>query len=289
MTTTTKLDFPALFGPGKRDYFLVTDTDGFANLAKSVPDKTGNDRDWLGGMDYREACNAAWTGYQAGVAESDAYLSRFEDMEFGSRRWSTIDAVSGGAPNIGAYLAGSPLSMRRRTRQITEGAPLTIFCDVVSSAIVDAKDLKKRGAAVLALARMLGTARPVTVYMVGATKPRNHSETAFCMVRLDNPLDLSRAAFMLAHPAAARGLLYNLCYRAIAPYANGERGQWAYDDVEKYRKNGARLYAKAINADPLDCLFMPPVFANDEAIDNPEKWLRATLTQYGGAPVQSAA
>jgi len=281
----TRIALPAANGvAGRRDHFMVCDTDGFAAVARTCPGQ--RDRSWMGGMDWDEACRAAHDGHPEGVRASEAFLSEFSDMDFNSRRWLTIDSVAGGAPNLGAYLAGSPVSMRRRQKIATETAPLTILCDMVSSGGIDAHQLKMRGAAVLALVRMLTAVRPVVVYGVGGLSAlQNTGESAFAMIRMDDPLDLSRAAFFLAHPAAQRGLLYQAIHHKVAALPCG--GSWPYGNVDKYREHGAKLYAAAVGADPADCLFLPPVFMKDELLTQPVKWLRDMLARYGGTPTHA--
>lgn len=285
----TRSRFPAATGKaGHFDHFMMADTDGFAGLARECP--ANNDRNWLGGMNYREACDAAYAGHPRGVADSEAFMSKFEDMNLNSRRWKTLDAVAGGAPNVGAYLAGSPVAMRRRDRQVAQGAPLTIFCDMVSSGGIEAVHLKKRGAAVLALVRILSAARPVSLYGVGGLGCVTGTEdSAFCMIRLETPIDVSRAAFFLSRPAAQRGLLYRVVHHKVVADGRYCDGHWPYRNVDTYRTHGAKLYSGAIGADPLDCLFLPPVFLSDDTITNPVKWIKDMLAQYGGAPTEAAA
>lgn len=273
------------------DAMAVADTDGFSEVAKTVPLFSGSSEgEWMGGMSYKEACHAAYAGDPAGVAASDKLMSEFEALAPVSRRWRTIDTVAGGAPNIGAYLAGSPLAMRRRQRELDQGAPLTIFVDAVSSAGIEAKDLKKRGAAVLALVRVLGAVRPVTVYMVAGGGSFGDGPAAFVMVRMDNPLDLSRAAFFLGHPGAGRGLAYSIMGKAVDPKRAGiYTGSWAWGNNKKYVQHAPAIYANAIGANVDECLYLSPPHLSDPAIENPSKWVLDMLAKHGGAPMANAA
>lgn len=242
-------------------------------------------RAWSGNMGGREMLKSARNGHQDSVALSEQYLDKFEELSFQARKHNTIDAVAGGAPNVGAYLAGSPLSMRRRQRVMNDFAPLTVFCDVVSSASISAEYLKKRGAAALALVRMLSATRPVTLYVVGAmgsfNRYRQYSDNGFVMVKMPETIDIARMAFMMAHPAAARGMLYKVC-----ELTNREvRGNWAFGNVNTYRSRGLRLYAEAVNANVDDCLYIPPPFSNEEDVVV-ERWLKDMLAKYGATAAQ---
>ena len=164
---------------------------------------------------------------------------------------------------------------------------MTVFCDIVSSGGIGAKQLQKRGAAVLALVRALSVNRPVTVYAVAGMKDSRAYGSAFVMVNIPQPLDLARAAFMLAHPASARQLAYACGPRLHRHDANGSL-HWAWSDCDKYRRVGCKLYADAIGADAGDCLFVPPPHMNDAVLDNPSKWLADMMKKYGGALEEAA-
>jgi hypothetical protein len=242
---------------------------------------------WSGNMDGWDMVKAARNGHDPSVALSEQYLDKFEELSFQARKHNTVDAVAGGAPNVGAYLAGSPLSMRRRQRMMNDFAPLTVFCDVVSSASISPEYLKKRGAAALALVRMLSATRPVTLYVVGGMgayswrRYASASSNGFVMVKMPETIDIARMAFMMAHPAAMRGMLYKVCC-LVNPEV---RGHWAFSNVDTYRSRGLRLYAEAVNANVDDCLYIPPPFHNEETAVV-EQWLKDMLAKYGAASVE---
>lgn len=278
---------PAFKKPGASDIITVTDMAGFAELARLSLDhaKDGHSHEWSLGVLAPEAADKVRDGDLSGVAASDAFLTKLEDISPVSRRWANVASVAGGAPNVGAFLAGSPMAMRRRVRLLNESAPLTILVDCTSSGGISSKKLVKRGAAVLALVRLLSGLRPVSLYAVCALTPsgKTGNKATAIAVRIDStPLDLARAAFVIGHPAAARQSMYSICKRAVD--AKGAVFlMWAHNDVDTYRENGAAFFARAIpGMDPAQTLFMPPVFLHDEAIDNPEKWLRDHLNKYGG-------
>ena len=254
----------------------VIDTiDAFAEYYSGYTGRDRWDYSWMGGLTRSQAILAARNGHQPSVASSDEYMGKFEELAFQARKWTTVDAVAGGAPNVGAYLAGSPVSMRRRQRVMNDFAPLTIFLDVVSSGGISAEYLKKRGAAVLALVRMLGATRPVQLYAVGGLGGRRNG---YIMVKMPEVADLGRSAFMMAHPAAARGMLYACAHRV----EEGVKGSWAFHSVEAYRHNGLKIYAEAIGAPEADCLYVPPPYLGEQDLV-PEKWLPEMLAKYGAA------
>ena len=267
------------------DRAAVTDLAGFAAWIKALPETRHTrelDREWCGGMTFAEARTAIDTGDMAGVAASDRLLEQFEKDLHPSAAWRTFSVVAGGAPNVGAFLAGSPVAMRQRRRVVDAAAPLTVFVDTVSSGGISAGDLKKRGAAILALVRALSGVRPVTVYAVAAMQ-QHGCANSWIMVRLDQPLDLARAAFALAHPAFARGLAYEAGPRLVGKEATGNL-HWAFTDVAKYRRVARDTFAGIVGATPEDCLFLAPPHSHDASITDGAAWVKDMLAQHGGAP-----
>lgn len=266
------------------DRFLIG---SYADLVARAGELSGSYRlraqdrcsdEWAGGLGYEATLRVARDGDPSLVAASDALLSRYEDMAPASRRVRTVASVCGGAPNVGAYLAGSPVSMRRRQAMLDDAGPLTLVVDVASSAGITTEQLMRRGSAVLALARVLQSARPVSVY-VGVSLCARSDRSKACHVygKLDDPLDLSRAAWALSSPGFPRGLLY----------ATGEevlRGSgtvsWPYDSAARLM----RLHAHEILSRVLsgtEILFVGAAFLDDQNVKNPEQWLADMLAEYG--------
>jgi len=126
-------------------------------------------------------------------------------------------------------------------------------------------------------ALLLATIKAVGIIQPPVVVPETDGGNGFVMVKMPTE-DISRTAFCLAHPAAARGLLYSMC-RVVEPRV---QGHWAFEDVELYRKRGLDIYAKAVGASEADCLYMPPIFYGEQKLE-PEKWLPEMLAKYGAA------
>ncbi len=267
-------------------YDSVSDfADGFAALPENSHYANRGDGDgWAGGLDRKTATDKLRHGDLEGVAASDKLMGKLEDsVSFDATRFHTVDAMAGGVPNVPAMLAGQPMHMRQRRRTADELAPLTICVDTTSSGGVSAKSLRKRGAALLALARLLAARRPVTIWIVNAMKPSNHNghDTTGSAFLLDTaPLDLARAAHCMTNVSVSRQCAYAIGEKLADVNGCGFL-QWPNGDVDKYRKAGAAFWGEALGAE--DVLFMPPVFLNDPAIENPTKWLKEMLAKYGRA------
>jgi hypothetical protein len=181
-------------------------------VAAAACDHWTEDNGEFHGATARETLERAQRGDLERVALSDAMLARLEDaIGFEARRWRTVDSVAGGAPNVAAFLAGSPMSMRRRVRMLDAAAPLTIAIEVGVSASVDAASIARRGAAALALARIAAGQRPVTLWAYSAAQNANGKNAAYA-VRIETaPLDTSRAAWILCAPESCRRASFATC------------------------------------------------------------------------------
>lgn len=282
-----RYDLPALDGYSGKDVITVFDgSTAFANAVNALPaGRHDNGGSWEGGKHIKETARLCIDGDLSRVPPSDAFLSKMENLvRYAAPMFKNIDAMTGGVPNVPAFLAGQPMNMRRRQRVASEQAPLNIFVDIVSSGGIDTPHLEKRGAAILALVRLLSAQRPVNLYLVAAGSPgANGVQSSACAFRIDTaPLDLARAAHCLVHAGVARQGAYGV----IAHQVNKSAGflGWAYSNVDFYRANGARYWQRVLPVD--DALFVPPPFLSDACIDNPEQWLRDMLARYGNMPTE---
>jgi len=279
-----------------KDQFLIGDmaqtTARFATLPTDHHSRSqctaGND--WTGGMAYDDSLRRVHEGCTAAAAKSDAYLSKFEARDFVSRKFVTVAAVAGGLPCVPAMLAGHPLAMRQRRRQMTDSAPLAIIVDVASSGSIRAPQLEKRGGAITALVRLLSAVRPVSLYIgcsvtLGGTYDATH---VFC--RMDTaPIDLARTAHMLTHASVARAMFYGIAYERAGAGKHGNRLHWPYAaDPEVIRAHAHAILSRAI-PEATESLYIGAAFERDECIDKPQQWLQTMLERHGGQPVTEAA
>ena len=266
-----------------KDTFLIGDLPTFADRADKVPPSFSTRQDcggaWTGGMSYNKAVTFTRSGDLSGVPASDAYLAKFETMAPMRGAWATINDVTGAYPDVGAYLAGHPLAMRRRTRIAKETAPLTVAVDLVSSGGIDSKMLVKRGALILALVRALSITRPVELWVGGSATPASMKGAWHVWLKLDTaPLDLARAAHVMTSPAVSRGMIY-----ATIEHEAGSSGgslHWPYRDHSWSRANMRPVLSRAFGQ--ADMLTIAAPHSGDELIDKPEAWFERMLAEYGG-------
>jgi hypothetical protein len=279
-----------------KDMFLIGDMSQTAARFAAVPETHASRRncsagnDWTGSMAWDDSLRRVHEGCNAAAAKSDAYLSKLEARDFVSRKFVTVASVAGGLPCVPAMLAGHPLAMRQRRRQMTDSAPLAIIVDVASSGSVKASELEKRGGAITALVRLLSAVRPVSLYIgcsvtLGGTKDATH---VFC--RMDtSPIDLARTAHMLTHASVARGMFYALCYERGGAQGDERSLKWPYAEGPKLIRAHAHAILSRAIPEATESLYIGAAFETDECIDQPEKWLQTMLERHGGQPVTEAA
>lgn len=268
-----------------QDHFLIGDLPSFADRADRVPvdfstRKECGGSSWTGRMPYDGAVQYTRSGNLSGVAASDAYLAKFEALAPMRSAWERRSDVIGTTLDMGAYMADRPMHMRRRVRTMAETAPLTVAVDLVSSAGVNAKDLQKRGALILALVRSLSITRPVELWVGGSALPYSKRGAWHVYFKIDTtPLDLARTAHVMTCPAVSRGMIY-----AIISHEAGSTGgdlQWPYSDHTWSRANMRPVLSRAFGQD--DMLTIAAPHAGDELVNEPEAWFERMLAQYGGA------
>jgi hypothetical protein len=271
--------------PKAIENFVVCDLPGFAVFADRLPaNKRGGSEQWWGGMTYDQSLLAVRQGNLSGVAASDALLREMEALIPVSCSWRSFDTVVGACPNVPQYLAGNPYNMRLKRRSATAAAPLSIFAELVASARISTATCSRRGAAILALVRLLTNLRPVELWCVIAIGQKN-SRSSLC-VRLETaPLDLARSAHVLTHPSVFRALGYKSLESAF--YGRGWNGDWAFGDHGLHDQTAGDSYRRLLRPGS-DVLFIPPVHLHDLYLTEPAKWLRAMIARHGGVQLEAA-
>jgi hypothetical protein len=266
---------------GGTDYFAVCDLPGFAELADSIPASDSHRRasEWrTGGKRYDTSVEQVRSGDLSGVAASEALLDKLETESLVSPVWRNRLDVVGGSPCVPAFLAGHPLNMRRRERVLNEQGPLSVIVSLTLSAGIDTETMRKRGATLLALVRLLSVSRPVelwTAVCLGGSRHGTH-----VLTRLDTaPLDLARAAHMLTCPSVTRGLGYAICNSLR------DGGSWPHGDFAAYQRTARELYTSATGTAG-EVLYVGAAHLADPLVNKPVEWIKETLAQYGGAAVE---
>lgn len=263
------------------DLWVMVDPEGLRAEARRIPsDRFERASGWNGHVGTAEAITRTQTGDEALARRSDEMLAKLEDLVPRRPAFETIDDVVGAVPNIGAFLAGNPMSMRRREKFPKENAPITIFMDLSSSAMISAESVLKRGITLLALVRMLSQHRAVELwvgsgYGTSTVGRRGRTDGKVCMAwRIDTtPLDLARAAHMIASTSMTRALAYTI----YDTFYKGT-GAWGWDSERKHRTQ-TKTSLEAIFPGN-EVLYIPAIHGHDDMVDRPEVWLKQQMAKY---------
>lgn len=122
--------------------------------------------------------------------------------------------VEGSEIDVARYLDGEPECWQRFETRVTEGAGrriVTIAYNCAASAGVSADVLLAKGAAVVALVELLEFAgHGVRVIICDGQQGSMLTETYVTVKEPDQPIDVSRIAFAVAHPATMRRLMFSV-------------------------------------------------------------------------------
>ena len=247
----------------------------------------GDSNSWIGAS-AALTLRRARGGDAARVALADAMLARFENaVGVQSRRWRTVDSVAGGAPNVPAYLAGAPLTMRRRVRQLDDAAPLTVALELGVSQSVNETTIARRGAAALAFARIAAASRPVDLWVYFVA--RNGADKPACMaVRLDTaPLDVARAAWLLCSPEALRRAAF-AALETVGGWQDHGTVRWL-GSFEEHCRVAPSLVRQLTGA--ADFVAVPGLMTNGDVDfgtdDAAAGWVRDMLQAHGAAALDA--
>jgi len=185
--------------------------------------------------------------------------------------------LCGSLPDVGAAVAGDPVSMRRLVNVPTDTRPVRIFVGVASSCTFSADQLAKRGALISALALQLQRTRSVDVYAVNSGQDsRDHLDWSI-LVKLPKPLCMADLSYWLCSQASVRGLLYayEKCFTGDLSWPIRLLG-CGYQTKEAMKAHATLWGANQ----PCDIIVPFPIADNTSQatiLSSPEEWLKTAL------------
>ena len=224
------------------------------------------------------------------TAMAEKYVHKFEEDIFSGQGWQIRDSVVGSFPNIPALLAGVPCAMRQRYRTSKNIAPLTLYVELTGSAGVTGEQFVQRGAAMLALVRLLSNTRPVELWTCTTYGTTNRLQMVAAKIET-TPLDVARAAAMLCDESTMRSAMYSVNNGALGNYNNYGRAStgasgWAYGVPDLERKYAGEILSGILN--PGSTMFYIPAASSRDQLRDPAVWIRTMLAKYGaGAESES--
>jgi hypothetical protein len=146
--------------------------------------------------------------------------------------------------------------------------------------------MRRRGAAILALVRLLAARRPVELWTISTLdNGRSGGSSFFVACRLDSaPLDIARAAHVLSHAGHDRHI-HHAISRSFGSYSGG----WAYARADT---SGIKRHLKTsiMQAMPhlSDALVISPAWVGDQIASDPHAWVQQQLDLHTQAQALAA-
>ena len=177
----------------------------------------GADEEWDLSLGY-EGAMAAYTGGWAEGARKAQDLADTLTPRPRASRTTLRSSVAGGFPNIGAHLAGAPMSMYTVGKKAAQGKPFVhIVVPIAYSCRIKAETAFSQGCAMVALIDAMENAGcRVKVTLVRASDLHSNSRYAmrFAVKDYSDRLDLDQVMFTAAHPAFFRRIVFALQERS---------------------------------------------------------------------------
>lgn len=203
-----------------------------------------------------------------------------EDMTIRSgmtvEQWKSINnpSIAGSRVDVQAYLAGSPMSMRRKVANDLQVRSVNIYVSTTCAGIISAANMLKRGSTIIALLQFLQMQQiAVELYLLAETHGRTDGDFVQVIQVESHPLNLSTASFAIAHPAFARQITYAVAYKL-----DGFNGHWGRARGETgTSKKYQQLLADEIGLLPDDIYVPAASYYDSDIMNSPDKWLEKQI------------
>jgi hypothetical protein len=202
----------------------------------------------------------------------DRLVENFQITQIPRKQY--ISSIAGSRVSVPEYLAGSPFCMKRRVPREMAVRSINIYVSTTCAAAIDAKNMLKRGATILALLEYLQVTQvAVGLYLLAETYGRTDGDFIQVIQVESDPLDLSTAGFAIAHPSFARHLTYGM-----AEKMDGFNGAWGrehgtYGENPNYVKHLSEKLGMGV-----DDIYIPsPTWRDEMIISKPDQWLAARI------------
>lgn len=182
-----------------------------AHLRDRFISPNGHEVNWAGGStdDVIRKCESGDMRY---VKRSEKLVDRISNVAIEGTSIQLEYNPVYGMLDQAAMDAGNPMCMYGATMTTDDRSPVMVYVDNWISSTIPNDRIVRRGVAVLALVQALSVYRPVFAKFVaasGATFDRHNDNIQIIPVPT-YPMDLSRAAWMLASPEFTRAGVYSL-------------------------------------------------------------------------------
>ncbi len=185
--------------------------------SSSTAEESGEHRRaWSGTNSLPEARKLAAHGWKDGADKLHSGMDKAAMLRPAAPVATSNYDVAGAFPDVGLYCSGDPACMLSYDPQDAATKPIYRFViGIFVSAGVEASTITNRGAAILSYADKLESeGARVEILAAYLTRADNQQfAMSFPIKRADEPLDVERAAFIMAHPSMFRRICFAVLER----------------------------------------------------------------------------
>ena len=205
--------------------FLNTMSEPLTEAQQRNADSMGNssestsDPRWYGTKDWPEAMKFAKEGWPEGLVDMSADMEAMTPYVVAALGQPSEDlAPAGYLPNVPAFCAGSPACMHTEGDQFVARTPvLRLLVNFSANSYVDGDSWRLRGAALCSVVdyfEQIGIRCEIEIVSVSIRsydRSRNMVEIRIPVKRAEEPVELSRLAFMLGNASVCRRFDFRIC------------------------------------------------------------------------------
>ena len=235
------------------------------------PSSVSGTHEFTGSNSFEESQQLAISGWAEGrdAMDADVQFAKAKEASFKRPEWEY--GMAGQRVCVPSYAAGAPMHMMFMDDEDAKPLPIVrIYCDIGAVWYTSTEAMIRKGAAVVALIDQIersGQRVELIATQISKTHRQYDEQHIFITVKQpDEPLDLDRISFAVAHPS----MLRRVCFRIM---------EFTYDKpVSGY---GSVEEMKDI---PEDAMYLPPMYG-DEGYED----MDAALATVNDAWTESAA
>lgn len=242
---------------------------------------SGRDKaQWLGDGSITDTLKfARGEGYRAAIVDAEK-LAAVIEMDLGEsiqNDFVSMFDVAGAEVDMGRYMSGEPECMRESVpmKVMRTGRVIKIAVPVCYPSSIDADVVKQRGAAVMALVNAFAMLQhPVEIYATLGIHGGSDKRLAYAIKvqDADQPLNMGRVMYALAHPTMLRQLLF------ASEHQEEERWRREFNIGHGYGHPGYHAVIDDLNINVENCIILPPLMSNhgwDEA--SSVEWIKEQI------------
>lgn len=256
---------------------------GLSTTSGSNPGGDPDNGSAWAGASFNEALSLAQNGWQDAVEQSADLLGRI-NTDLGESHATTFQAtydVAGSEVDIARFLSGEPECMIESVplKVMRTGRVIKLLVPGSISASVHQDTILRRGAAVMALVDAFSRAQhPVEVWLgfaVHGSDSRNRNLYMIQVQESDQPLNMGRIMFALAHPSSLR----QICFAVNEGEPDDMRKRFNYGmGGYGFGKPSYAIYAEDAELNPENTIVLPVLSPGESwTEDYAVQWIETQL------------